>query len=129
MTGDGECQEGQIWEAAMSAPKFKLDNLIWVIDYNQVQQEGLTKDQMDLSPLKPKLEAFNWNTQEIDGHDHAAIDQALKNAQAAKGKPNAIILKTIKGKGVSFMELQTAWHGKAPKKDEAARAIEEILKH
>jgi len=129
MTGDGEIQEGQIWEAAMSAPKYKLDNLTWVVDYNQVQQEGLTKDQMDLTPLKAKIEAFNWHVQEIDGHDLNAIDRALKAARKVKDRPRAIILKTIKGKGVSFMELQTAWHGKAPKHDEAKRAIAEILKH
>jgi len=126
MTGDGESQEGQIWEAAMSAPKFKLDNLLWVVDYNQVQQEGTVKQQMDLEPLKAKIEAFNWHCQEIDGHDLAAIDKALTAAKAVKGRPRAIILRTIKGKGVSFMELQTAWHGKAPKKDEADRAVNEL---
>lgn len=129
MTGDGEIQEGQIWEAAMAAPKYKLDNLTWVVDYNQVQQEGKTKDQMDLSPLRAKIEAFNWHVQEIDGHDLVAIGAALKAAQNVRGKPKAIILRTIKGKGVSFMELQTAWHGKAPKKEEAERAIAEILKN
>lgn len=128
MTGDGEIQEGQIWEAAMAAPKFLLDNLTWIVDYNQVQQEGLTKAQMDLHPLKAKIEAFNWFTQEIDGHDHGAIDRALKTAKETKGRPKAIILNTVKGKGVSWMELQTAWHGKAPKKDEAEKAIAEILK-
>lgn len=127
MTGDGEIQEGQVWEAAMSAPKYALDNLTWVVDFNQVQQEGKTKQQMDLEPLKAKIEAFNWSVQEIDGHDHSAIDGALKKAAAVKGKPKAIILRTIKGKGVSWMELQTAWHGKAPKKDEAEKAIAEIL--
>ncbi len=127
MTGDGEIQEGQIWEAAMSAPKYALDNLTWVVDFNQVQQEGKTKQQMDLEPLKAKIEAFNWSVQEIDGHDYAAIDGALKKAAATKGKPKAIILRTIKGKGVSWMEMQTAWHGKSPKKDEAEKAIAEIL--
>jgi transketolase len=127
MTGDGEIQEGQVWEAAMSAPKFGLDNLLWVVDFNQVQQEGMTKQQMDLEPLKAKIEAFNWQVQDINGHDYAAIDQALTKAESAKGKPQAIILRTIKGKGVSWMELKTAWHGKAPKKDEAEKAIKEIL--
>ena len=134
MTGDGEMQEGQIWEAAMAAPKFKLDNLIWAVDANQVQQEGLTKDQMNIEPLKAKLEAFNWAVQEIDGHDYAAIDKALAcaearvgPAEAARGKPQAIVLRTVKGKGVSWMELKPAWHGKAPKKDEAEKAIQEIL--
>lgn len=128
MTGDGEIQEGQIWEAAMSAPKYKLDNLTWVVDYNQIQQEGKTQDQMDLASLKAKIEAFNWHVQEINGHDLTAIDKALGAARAVSGRPQAIILDTIKGKGVSFMELQTAWHGRAPKKDEAEKAIAEILK-
>lgn len=127
MTGDGEIQEGQIWEAAMAAPKFSLDSLVWAVDFNQVQQEGQTKDQMDLEPLKAKLEAFNWSVQDIDGHDHAAIDRALAKAREGKGKPQAIILRTIKGKGVSWMELKPAWHGKAPRKDEAEKAIAEIL--
>lgn len=127
MTGDGEIQEGQVWEAAMAAPKFKLDNLVWIVDYNQVQQEGLTKNQMDLSPLKEKLSAFNWSVQEIDGHSHKEIRSALEAVSKAGGKPHAIISRTLKGKGVSFMELQTAWHGKAPKPEEAERAIQEIL--
>ncbi|MBI4424447.1 MAG: transketolase, partial [Elusimicrobia bacterium] len=126
MTGDGEIQEGQIWEAAMSAPKYKLDNLLWVVDFNQVQQEGKTKDQMDLEPIKAKIEAFNWQVQDIDGHDHAAIEQALQRAREGRGRPQAIILRTVKGKGVSWMELQTAWHGKAPKRDEAEKAIAEL---
>ncbi len=126
MTGDGEVQEGQIWEAAMAAPKYKLDNLIWVVDYNQVQQEGLTKAQMDLAPLQDKLEAFNWQVAEIDGHNFEAIDSALRAARQATGKPQAIILRTVKGKGVSWMELQPAWHGKAPKPEEAAKAIAEL---
>lgn len=128
MTGDGEIQEGQIWEAAMAAPKYGLDNLIWVVDFNQVQQEGKTKDQMDPDPLKAKIEAFRWQVQEIDGHDYGAIARALDNAVEGRGKPQAIILRTVKGKGVSWMELQTAWHGKAPKKDEAEKAIAELLK-
>ncbi len=127
MTGDGEIQEGQIWEAAMAAPKFKLDNLVWIVDYNQVQQEGFVKNQMDLEPLKEKIEADNWDVQVIDGHDHGAIMTALENASKRNGRPHAIISKTIKGKGVSFMELNKDWHGKAPKKDEAERAIAEIL--
>lgn len=127
MTGDGEIQEGQIWEAAMAAPKFKLDNLVWIVDHNQVQQEGLTKNQMDLSPLKEKLLSFNWDVQEIDGHSHKEIRSALEAARKAEGKPHAIISRTLKGKGVSFMELQTAWHGKAPKPEEAEKAIQEIL--
>ena len=127
MTGDGEIQEGQIWEAAMAAPKFKLDNLTWIIDFNQVQQENLVKHQMDLEPLKNKIEASNWDVQVIDGHDHAAVLKALEAARKVKGRPQAIISKTVKGKGVSFMELQPAWHGKAPNHEEAERAIAEIL--
>jgi len=127
MTGDGEIQEGQIWEAAMAAPKYKLDNLTWIVDYNQVQQEGLTKSQMDLTSLKDKIAAFNWHVQDIDGHDLNAIDGALKAAKQVQGRPKAIVLHTIKGKGVSFMEMQPAWHGKAPNKEQAEKAIKEIL--
>lgn len=127
MTGDGEIQEGQVWEAAMAAPKYRLDNLTWAVDCNQVQQEGLTKDQMDIEPLRAKLEAFHWHVQDIDGHDLAAIDRALRAAHAVEDKPKAVILRTVKGKGVSFMELKTAWHGRAPGKDEADKAVAEIL--
>lgn len=125
--GDGEMQEGQCWEALMSAPKFELDNLIAIVDYNGGQIDGPVKEVMDIEPLTDKLAAFNWEVQAIDGHDLGAIEAALKKAWAAKdGKPQAIVANTVKGKGVSFMEHNIAWHGNAPKKDDADKAVGEI---
>jgi len=125
--GDGEMQEGQNWEAFMSAPKWKLDNLVMILDHNNGQIDGPVDQVMDIEPLGDKLRAFNWNVQMVDGHDLAAVEKALANAQAANGKPHAIIAKTIKGKGVSFMENNIAWHGNAPKKEDADKAVKEIL--
>jgi transketolase len=125
--GDGEMQEGQLWEAFMAAPKFKLDNLIAIVDHNGGQIDGQVHDVMDLEPLGDKLRSFNWDVQTIDGHDYDAIEKALANAQKADGMPHAIIAKTIKGKGVSFMEGNIAWHGSAPKKEDADKAVQEIL--
>jgi transketolase len=126
VTGDGEMQEGQIWEALLSAAMFKLDNLIMIIDYNKGQIDGPTNEIINLEPLAEKLQAFNWHVQEIDGHDFAALDDALMNAQHCEGKPHCIIAHTVKGKGVSFMEHPTEWHGKAPGDTEAALAIQEL---
>lgn len=124
--GDGEVQEGQIWEAAMSAPKFKLSNLTAIVDYNGGQIDGPVSEIMDLHPLADKFRAFNWKTLEIDGHDFTQIREALTRAQEEKERPVAIIAKTIKGKGVSFMEGNIAWHGKAPSKEEADKAVAEV---
>ncbi len=125
--GDGEMQEGQCWEAYMSAPKFKLDNLIAIIDFNNGQIDGPVNEVMNLEPLADKLKTFNWEVQAIDGHDLAAVEKALAKAWAAKdGKPQCIVAKTIKGKGVSFMENNIAWHGNAPKKEDADKAVKEI---
>ncbi len=125
--GDGELQEGQCWEAFMAAPKFKLDNLIAIVDYNGGQIDGPVKEVMDVDPLEGKLKAFNWEVQAVDGHDLAAIENALARAWAAKdGRPQAIIANTVKGKGVSFMEHNIAWHGNAPKKEDADKACMEI---
>ena len=124
--GDGESQEGQIWETAMSAPKFGLDNLIVFLDYNNGQIDGHTREIMNLEPIADKWEAFNWDVQEIDGHDIPKIISAIERTRNIKGKPHLIIAHTVKGKGVSFMEDNIDWHGKAPAKDEAERAIEEI---
>jgi transketolase len=125
--GDGEMQEGQCWEAFMSAPKFKLDNLIAIVDHNNGQIDGPVKEVMDIEPLTDKLKTFNWEVQAIDGHDLAAIESALARAWAAKdGRPQAIVAKTVKGKGVSFMEHNIAWHGNAPKKEDADKACMEI---
>lgn len=125
--GDGEMQEGQCWEAFMSAPKWKLDNLVMILDHNNGQIDGPVDQVMNIEPLADKLRAFNWEVQCIDGHDLAAIEKALAAAQKAGGKPHAIIAKTIKGKGVSFMENNIAWHGNAPKKEDADKAVKEIL--
>ncbi len=125
--GDGEMQEGQCWEAFMSAPKWKLDNLVMILDHNNGQIDGPVDQVMNIEPLTDKLRAFNWEVQSIDGHDLAALEKALERAQKADGKPHAIIAKTIKGKGVSFMENNVAWHGNAPKKEDADKAVKEIL--
>lgn len=125
--GDGEMQEGQNWEAFMSAPKWKLDNLVMIVDHNNGQIDGPVDQVMNIEPLTDKLKSFNWEVQAIDGHDLAAIEKALTNAQKAGGKPHAIVAKTIKGKGVSFMENNIAWHGNAPKKEDADKAVKEIL--
>lgn len=128
MTGDGETQEGQIWEAILSAPKFNLDNLCVILDYNKSQIDGYTKDVMDLEPLKAKLESFRWNVLEIDGHNFAEIENAFNVAREVKGKPTYIIAHTIKGKGVSFMEDNVEWHGKAPNEKETELALQELQK-
>ncbi|MDD5302737.1 MAG: transketolase [Elusimicrobia bacterium] len=125
--GDGELQEGQCWEAFMAAPKFKLDNLIAIVDHNNGQIDGPVNEVMNIEPLTDKLRSFNWEVQAIDGHDLAAIEKAFAKAWAAKdGRPQAIVAKTVKGKGVSFMENNIAWHGNAPKKDDADKACTEI---
>lgn len=125
--GDGELQEGQCWEAFMAAPKFKLDNLIAIVDHNNGQIDGPVSEVMDIEPLTDKLKSFQWEVQTVDGHDLAAVEKALAKAWAAKdGRPQAIVAKTVKGKGVSFMEHNIAWHGNAPKKEDADKACEEI---
>jgi len=128
MTGDGETQEGQIWEAILSAPKFNLDNLCVILDYNKSQIDGYTKDVMDLEPLKEKLKAFKWNVLEIDGHNFEEMENAFNIARETKGKPTFIIAHTIKGKGVSFMEDNIEWHGKAPNEKETELALQELEK-
>lgn len=124
--GDGELQEGQIWEAAMEAGHFKLDNLTSVVDINRLQIDGWVKDVMDIEPLKDKFQAFNWNTIEIDGHDMKQIVEAFEAARNYKGKPTVILANTIKGKGISFIENVAGWHGRAPKHDEMNKALEEL---
>lgn len=125
--GDGELQEGQCWEAFLSAPKFKLDNLTVIVDHNNGQIDGPVSEVMPLEPLKEKFESFSWDVRSIDGHDLSSIDSALTAARAVKGRPQLIVAKTVKGKGVSFMENVIAWHGSAPKKADADKAVEEIL--
>lgn len=124
--GDGEVQEGQIWEAAMMAPFHKVDNLVAIVDYNKIQLDGFVKDILDLEPHKAKWEAFGWHTLEIDGHSIPALQKALAEAAATKRKPTCIIANTIKGKGVSFMENNPEFHGKAPTKEQCAAALAEL---
>ena len=130
LIGDGEMQEGQIWEAAMSAPKFNLSNLCVILDNNGGQIDGPVSEVMPIEPITDKWRAFNWHVIEINGHDMQQILNALKEARdlQEKGstKPVFILAHTVKGKGVSFMEHPTAWHGVAPKPEEAKRAVEEL---
>ncbi len=125
--GDGESQEGQIWEAAMAAAFHKVDNLCAIVDYNRIQLDGFVKDIMELEPLAAKWRGFGWNTIELDGHDLDALDAAFNNAKAAKGVPTVLIAHTVKGKGVSFMENVPKWHGVAPSPDEVAAALKELV--
>jgi transketolase len=130
--GDGETQEGQVWESLMSAPKLgapahHLDNLCVILDYNGIQLDGFVKKILDLEPVTDKLKAFGWPVLEVNGHDIAQVDKALDQAEATKGAPTFIVAHTVKGKGVSFMENDPEWHGKAPKPEEAMRAIREIV--
>jgi transketolase len=130
--GDGEIQEGQVWEAAMSAPKLgapdhRLDNLCVILDYNGIQLDGHVKTILDLEPVVDKWKAFGWPVLDIDGHDITQIDKALDQAESLKGRPTFIVAHTVKGKGVSFMENEPEWHGKAPKPAEAVRGIREIV--
>lgn len=127
LLGDGELQEGQIWEAAMCASKYKLDNLTAIIDRNGIQQDGLTEQIMPLEPLAAKWRDFNWNVIQIDGYDFNQIIDALDKAEETINRPTVIIAHTIKGKGVSFMEWSPEWHGKAPKKDLIPTIIKEEL--
>ena len=124
--GDGELAEGQIWEAFMAAAKWKLDNLCVFLDVNGLQIDGATKDVMPTEPLDKKMEAFNWHVVKIDGHDYGQIMGALAEARQVKGQPTVILMATTKGKGVSFMENQAGWHGKAPNAEEFAIARAEL---
>jgi transketolase len=126
LLGDGELQEGLVWEAAMSAGHYKLDNLVAFIDWNGLQIDGNNDDVMTVKPIDQKFSSFGWNVLMIDGHNLEEIVGALDQARAYKGKPTLIIARTIKGKGVSFMEGSAGWHGKAPNEEEAKRAVEEL---
>jgi transketolase len=125
LLGDGELQEGQVWEAAMSASKFNTNNLIAIVDFNKVAQDNITKDLKDLEPLEDKWRSFGWDVHRIDGHD---MDQVYKTLTLPlhEKKPRVIIADTIKGKGVSFMEGKTAWHGVAPSDEEYQKALKEL---
>ena len=124
--GDGEIEEGQIWEAAMAASKWKLGNLCVFVDVNGMQIDGLTADVMPSEPLDAKFEAFNWNVIKIDGHDFDQILAALAEARKVEDKPTVILMETIKGKGVSYMEGQVGWHGKAPNDEQFEIAKAEL---
>ena len=124
--GDGESQEGQVWEAAMFASHYKLDNLCFILDLNGLQIDGKITEVMDPTPHDKKLEAFGFHVISIDGHDFDQIEAALNEAKNTKGKPTAIIAKTVKGKGVSFMEDQVGWHGSAPNDEQYEKAVAEI---
>lgn len=124
--GDGEIEEGQVWEAAMLAGNKGLDNLVAIVDNNNLQIDGTMEEVNSPYPIPDKFRAFNWNTVEIDGHDFDQIEDAFAKAKQCKGKPTAIIMKTIKGKGVSFMENAVGWHGSAPNTEQYEQAMEEL---
>ena len=126
LVSDGECDEGQTWEAALSAAHFSLDNLTAIVDYNKMQLTSWTRDIMNLEPFNQKWQAFGWHTIGIDGHDFDQILAALQEAQNTKNRPAVIIAHTVKGKGVSFMENNVKFHGKAPTAEEAERALKEL---
>jgi transketolase len=126
--GDGELQEGQVWEASMAAAHYKLDNLTAFLDYNGLQIDGKITDVMSPEPIADKFKAFGWNVLNVDGHDIEEIIDAINKARETKGKPTIIIAATIKGKGVSFMENQPGWHGTAPNKEQRDQAITELNK-
>jgi transketolase len=126
MTGDGELDEGQVWEAAMFAPSKNLNNLTWIIDRNNIQIDGYTENVMPLEKLREKLEAFNWFVIEIDGHNIEEIINACEMAKSVSQRPTVIIAHTIPGKGVDFMQYKFAWHGKPPNRKEAQEALKQL---
>jgi transketolase len=126
LMGDGEQQEGSVWEAAMAATHLKLDNLCAIIDKNGLQIDGAVKDVMGIDPLADKYTSFGWNVITVDGHDLTQVSAAYKAAKETKGKPTCIIANTVKGKGVSFMENNADWHGKVPTKEQLEQALKEL---
>lgn len=126
LLGDGELQEGQIWEAAMSAPRFGLSNLVAIVDNNGVQLDGLVEDIMPLGSLRAKFEAFGWKVVDVDGHDIAALDEAFDQIKQSQTGPVIVLAKTVKGKGVSFMEGKNEWHGKAINNDQFKQAMADL---
>jgi transketolase len=126
LLGDGELGEGQVWEAALAAAHYSLDNLVAIVDRNRIQNDGFVDDILRTDPLIEKWEAFGWRALDIDGHDLRQVIDALERARTIKGKPTVIIAHTIKGKGVSFMENTASWHGRAPNREEAERALAEM---
>jgi transketolase len=126
LCGDGELQEGQVWEAAMFAAKYQLDNLIAFVDRNYLQTDGHSEQIMPLDPLAEKWRAFGWEAQEIDGHDFGQIVAAVQHAESAPGRPHVVVARTVKGKGVAFMENDNQWHGRPPDRNEYERAMREL---
>ena len=126
LLGDGEIEEGQVWEAAMAAAKYRLDNLCAIVDVNGLQIDGATADVMPSEPLDKKFAAFNWNVIPVDGHDFQALEDAFAAAAACKGKPTVLLARTVKGRGVSFMEGDYGWHGKAPNDEQFEKARAEL---
>jgi transketolase len=127
LLGDGELDEGQVWEAAMAAAHYSLDNLTAIVDRNRIQNDDFTEVAMRLEPLPDKWRAFGWHVQEVDGHDLTLVIEALEKAREVRGRPTMIIAHTVKGKGVSFMENNPEWHGKAPTPEQAERALAELV--
>lgn len=126
IVGDGEANEGQIWEAAMTAAHYKLDNLTAFIDVNRLQNDGFTLEEMNTEPMDAKWKSFNWNVIDIDGHDIVQVIEAIKKAKVQKDKPTVILCRTVKGKGVSFMENSIAFHGSAPNEEQFVKAMQEL---
>ena len=126
LLGDGECEEGQVWEAAMAAAHYQLDNLCAVVDFNGLQIDGDITKVMNPTPIDKKFEAFGWHVININGHDYEEIEKAFKEARETKGQPTMILAHTVKGKGVSFMENNAAWHGSAPSAEQCAQALAEL---
>jgi transketolase len=126
LIGDGESQEGQIWEAAEAAAHYKVDNLTVILDYNGVQLMGPVSEIMEVAPVADKWRSFNWAVMEVDGHDMRQIITALETAREIKGKPCIVVAHTVKGKGVSYMEGKSAWHGKSPNEEQLARALADL---
>lgn len=126
LLGDGEIQEGIVWEAAMAAAHYKLDNLCAILDWNGLQIDGMNDDVMKVTPIDDKFRAFGWNVVTVDGHQFEEIISAFEQAKAHKGQPTLILAKTHKGRGVSFMEDEAGWHGKAPDEEQAKQAVKEL---
>ncbi len=126
LLGDGECDEGQVWEAAMSASHYRLDNLVAIVDRNGIQNDRWTSETMNLEPFAEKWRSFGWHVIEADGHNLEGLNNAFTEAKEVKGKPTVVIAATVKGKGVSFMENNPGFHGKAPNEEQLAKALEEL---
>ncbi|HYH02328.1 MAG TPA: transketolase, partial [Bacillota bacterium] len=126
LLGDGETEEGQVWEALMTSVHYKLDNVTAFLDYNHLQIDGRIEDVKSVADPMARFKAFGWHVIEVDGHNFEQLDRAVTEAESTKGKPTMVVMHTSKGKGVSFMENQAGWHGKAPKPEEADQALREL---